>query len=438
MTINRFIAVCLTVAGAALGATSPGATASAATTSTTETFRFPFRPDFNVRVTEYTVDNGDPLASFRFKRLTPIARLGHPQRPVRGAVVLLPPLGNDDGFYLSGTFPTRFFRLSYPTSIAGALVSKGVEVWLYSGRGADIAQGECAADPTGCAVLGSFGLQTIIDDTAVIRAEVSSVAPGRSVVVGGFSAGAIAAKAVIDADPGGYDGLIVWEGSLSASDPVDVAYAAGLCAQLDGLIDAGITYDDQGGPYFRQLASLARLVPNLPIAEVPPPPGPPAPPPPPGIDTVRQLFVLSLVTPAPSINIPRPQVPPNVYTLAAGDPWTGNGTLFNADDRRLFNSIRDGFIDTVALRLPRDFYCALGGDDSFENNLGAFAGHVLRIESGLGFGPLMTTVPAQLSGAASHTVISDPSFGHVDWAVSDQRATVLDQPIDAWLSANLF
>ena len=347
---------------------------------------------------------GNSLNRFYMHRVTKNV----PGPALRGAILLLPPLGS--GFQNYEVSEDN----NYDDSFAGFLANRGFDVWGYSQRVQGIIAGSCESGSIDCSPMADWGLQTIVNDVAFIREQIGLAHPGQKPVVGGLSLGSIASVAVINAAPDDYAGALLIEGTLYDTDPQVRAINQGFCDMFDGLLAQGVYYDGQGLPAFKLVAQLATAAPNAPS---------PLPGFPPGL-TNHQAFVAFMSVPNVSPLTPRPN-----YFFAAGD--VQQDRLFFANDALLRANVAQ-FVDYVAWRTVRDVSCGLAGDRTFTNNLQNFKGAVYVVAGGHGFGTGMLDTAALMT-SASKTINFVEAFGHVDAYFEGSHRQNLDQPILAWL-----
>jgi len=358
--------------------------------------------------TEYTVTDGPgPLDRFKAVRL-----VLHGVTPRHEALLLLPPLGVNHGFYeqtdVLGTVASSF---------AGFFAARRYDVWQYISRMEGIPAGTCEAGLVDCSAFAGWDLQSMVDDVAFVRNLVEAANPGAEVTTGGASLGSILAIAVVNADPGRYAGAILYEGMLFTPDPAVRALNQGHCAQGEALLVAGIFFEGAGSNVIKMLGRQADLAPGglTPIPLFPP------------FLTNRQALVGFFVAPPPG---PVTQPVPG-YFFMAGDPVAGEFE-FASTQRAITNVSR--FVDYTPIPLVRDVSCALAGlDPTHVANLGAFGGRVLGIGGGGGFGPYMPDNLALLTGAADVEFLFEPAFGHIDHFMTPDHRDFLERPILEWL-----
>jgi hypothetical protein len=353
-------------------------------------------------------DGSQPLDSFQVTRL----RRAGSAAPL-GVLVLLPPAGNNFGFYEWDE------QADYQRSFAAFFARRGVEVWGYSPRESALAAGQCGVT-LDCSAAAHWDLATQLGDIDFVRTLVRAARPQAKVAVAGFSLGAINSVATLDAHGSDYAGAIVWEGSPFSSDPAIQAYNAAFCAQLQGAVAAGVLLDEQTGVGLQALAFLSRTDPEGLSAF----PGLPA------GTTNRQAFVGAL-----SVHQPAPVQPRPGYLLAVGDPRAGTFTY--ADPERLYASIDTGFNDVLALASVRDVSCGLAGDARFVDDLHAYEGHVLLVEAGQAFGPIMAELPGLLPRAHVQRLRFD-ALGHLDAYMNPYHRLTAEGPMYLWLVTRVF
>jgi pimeloyl-ACP methyl ester carboxylesterase len=301
--------------------------------------------------TEFTVSAGaHPLDRFKVVRVN----RSH-GGPDRGVILFLPPLGSTFAFYEQrdgdpGGRPG--------SSIAEFFALRGYDVFGVSPRFEGLTAGSCEAGILPCDVLGTWNLQSMVEDVAFAREQIAALHPGAPVALGGASLGSILAIAVADANPAAYDALILWEGMLYSDDPVVTGLNGPYCAALEAQLGAGIVYDGVTSTLFKTASKLAQTAPGgtTPIPLLPP------------FLTNRQALtgVLSVSNPGP-VSMPVPG-----YLQMTGDPVAG--TLRYADlDRVVENVARfNSYIPNV---LVRDVSCSLAGvETSYTDGLGAACG----------------------------------------------------------------
>ncbi|MEW6057467.1 MAG: hypothetical protein AB1540_12715 [Bdellovibrionota bacterium] len=354
--------------------------------------------------------DSNPLNTFKIVRI----REDRQVHTYHGAIILVPGLLNHFGFYeFTSTGDVE-------DSIAGYLADRKFDVWGISPRETLVESGECAT--TDCSVMNTWGLQSLVDDITFIRSQVASVHGSNKPVVGGFSLGAIAALATINAHPNDYKGLLLWEGSLYTTDPAVIQRNAQFCAQMEGALSAGVYYDDQNGPFVKLLAQLAASDPNG-MSPLPPFAG----------LTNRQAFAILFTQ-----NQNAPNFPTDQYVQLNGTALPEVSYKYADETGRIYPSIAQGFADTFPIRTVRDVNCGIAGETTFINNLSAFTGDVLMLKSGRGFGPLMTDLSTLLTSAQIRDDLPANDYGHVERYMHENYVKQLLKPMVKWLKQDVF
>lgn len=358
--------------------------------------------------TEYTVTDGPgPLDRFKAVRLTL-----HGVTPRDEALLLLPPLGVNHGFYEQTDLLD-----AVASSFAGFFAVRGYDVWQYISRMEGIPAGNCEAGLIDCSAFAGWDIQSMVDDVAFVRDLVETENPGATVSAGGASLGSILAIAVANADPGRYDGVILYEGMLFSPDPSVRALNQAYCAQGEALLAGGVFFDGAGSNVVKMLGRQADLAP---VGLTPIPLFPP-------FLTNRQALVGFFAAPPPGpVTLPVPG-----YIFMAGDPVAGEFDF--ASTRRVITNV-SYFVDYTPIPLVRDVSCALAGlDATHVANLGAYGGRVLAIGGGRGFGAFMADNLALFTGAAEVDFLLEPGFGHIDHFMTPEHRDFLERPILRWL-----
>jgi pimeloyl-ACP methyl ester carboxylesterase len=364
----------------------------------------------NLTKTVTTVQVGDnPLNRFLISRVVKDI----PTHALKGAILLLPPLGSGFQNYEVGE------NGDYNNSFVAYFASRNFDVWGYSQRVQGIPAGACQSGAIDCSPMANWGLQTIVDDVAFIRQQIGLVHPGSKPVVGGLSLGSIASLATINAYPNDYAGAMLIEGTIYDEDPAVRAINANFCAFLDNLLANGVFYDGQGAPGFKFLSNLANVAPNAPT---------PLPGFPPGF-TNHQAFVAAMTAPPLSPLGPRP----GFYQLAGS---VAEDRFFFADEALVYANIAQ-FVDYTAYRTLRDLNCGLAGDRTFTGNLASFTGPVIMFAGGRGFGSGMTDT-AQIMTNAQVIMNFNEAYGHVDYVFTTNHLKEVEEPILKWLKHEVF
>lgn len=365
--------------------------------------------DFSRTVT--TIQSGANQLN-RFS-MTRVVKSGLPDVAVKGAVVLLPPLGSGfQNYEATGTG-------DYNDSFVAFFARRNFVIYGYSPRQNDLVAGSCESGAIDCSPMADWGLETIGNDVEYIRQQIALQYPDLKVVIGGLSMGSIAAMAALNEHPNDYAGAILIEGTVHDPDPAVRAANANFCSAAEGMLAAGIYYDGQNAPAFKALNQAALAAPNAPNVF----PGFP-----PGL-TNHQAFVLALSAPPLSPVTPRPG-----YFNVAGN--FVEDRFFYVNEPLLHANIAS-FIDYTPIKALRDLNCGLAGETTFTNNLGNFTGPVIMFAGGHGFGSAMFST-AQLMTSANVTINFKAEYGHVDYMFSNKHQHEVEHPILSWLLQNPF
>jgi len=361
--------------------------------------------------TASTVQVGaDPINRFEMVR---VVRAEIPAEALRGTLLILPPISagfenyevDEDG--------------GYDDSFAAFFADRGYDVWGLSQRTHGLVAGSCESGAVDCTAMGSWGMQTLLDDAGFVRQQIVAIHPGERPAVGGVSLGSIAGVALVDAHPDDYAGAILLEGALYDEDPESRAIAQSFCGLFDSLLSVGVYYDGQQLPGMRMLAQLATIDPEGPS----PVPGFPA-----GF-TNHQVFVGAMSAPGVSPLTPRPG-----YFFLSGDAAQDVFTYANDAFARANMST---FSDYASLRMIRDVDCGLAGERTFTSNLASFRGPVFMNGGGHGFGPAMLDTVALMT-SAQVTVNYVEQFGHMDHIFAFDHRSLTEEPLVAWLRDEVF
>ncbi len=359
---------------------------------------------------EATVQVGsDPLDQFKMVRVFKDL----PGGASRGAILLLPPAGFTFTFYEQRDRPGP---RGAGVSFAELFARRGYDVYGYSPRMEGVVAGCCEAGALDCSGMAAWDIQSIVDDVAFLRQWIELQNPKAGVVVGGLSLGAMSAIASVNAYPGDYDGLIVWEGMLYSEDPAVVGLSSAYCPALQAALDAGILFD---GVNLNVLKSLGQYVQNTPAGLTPIALFPPF-----FSNHLALVAALSVPTDGP-FSQPVPG-----YILAAGS--VADDRMAFADDTRLVDSALRLY-NYLPIAMVRDLHCSLAGlDDRYVADLGDFTGPILALGAGHGYGPYMQDQLDRF-GSSDVTMRYQPDFGHVDHFWSPRHRALLEFPILRWL-----
>lgn len=364
--------------------------------------------DLNKTVTTVQVGS-NALNRFLISRVVK----GVPNQALRGAILLLPPLGSGFQNYEVGE------NDDYNNSFVAFFARRDFDVWGYSQRVQGLVAGSCESGAIDCSAMADWGLQSIVDDVAFVRQQMELVHPGRRPVVGGLSLGSIASIATINAHPGDYAGVILIEGTMYDENLTVRAINANFCAAFDVLLANGVFYDGQGLPGFKLISHLASVDPEglspLPIF-------------PPGF-TNHRAFVATMSAPPLSPTTPRPG-----YFFLAGS--VADDRFFFVNEPLIHSNIAQ-FVDYSAIRTIRDVSCGLAGDQTFTGNLQSFNQPVIVFAGGHGFGTGMIDT-ANLMTSAQVTLNFKEEYGHVDHVFSLNHLREVEHPILNWLLQEAF
>ena len=332
-----------------------------------------------------------------------------PDQPLKGAILLLPPLGSGFQNYEVGE------NGDYNNSFVAFFARRNFVVFGYSPRWQGLTAGSCESGAIDCSPMADWGMQTMPDDVEHIRQQIVSEYPALKIVIGGHSNGSVAAQASINVRPNDYAGAILIDGTVYDTDANVRAINQNFCNMFNGMLAGGVYYDGQSGPGIKLMSQLAQVAPNAPSPIPGFPPG----------STNHQVFVLALTTPAVSPLSPRPG-----YLQFAGNFVEDKFTF--ANESLIYASI-GAFNDYVAIKSIADLSCGLAGDTTFTNNLDDFSGPVIMFVAGHGFGSAMFDT-AQLMTSADVTINFKEQYGHVDYVTSTKHLQQLEHPILTWLT----
>lgn len=324
---------------------------------------------------------------------------------------------------LGGNF--RLFELdddpSLKDSMAAFFARRNFAVYGYSPRASLIPAGACESGQVDCGPIQDWDLQSFLDDLAFIRARIGQDLPGKKVVIGGISLGAINTIAMINRFPEDFDGAIIWEGMLASDDPDVLSLNQGYCAFMENELAEGRFVDGQGLVFFKQVAALAGgdpegISPFAPLFGLPPQ------------TTNHQLFVFTLTEQAPG---PATLPVPN-YVLVNGDFQTDSFAFI--DESRILQDIGN-FSNYIPNRAVRDISCSLAGlETAYTDQLSQYSGKVLAIGGGRGFGAFMQDNLDLLTSADVEFLLTE-DFAHVDhiFLPTPFHRLFVERPILRWL-----
>jgi pimeloyl-ACP methyl ester carboxylesterase len=366
------------------------------------------------KYTVTTVQNGaDSRNQFQMHRLR---KKSVPDQALKNPIILVPALGNNFSSYTVGL---NADGSDFDNSLAATLAKQNTDVYGYSPRASLLAPSACETT-VDCSIAADWGIAAYVDDVEFIRQQVATT-HSTGPAVGGHSLGGIIATALVNQNPTGYRGLLMVDSMLVNGDPaLQIPYQQ-LCAGILAGIGAGQIMDSQ-------LNALAKTLLQLSLAD---PDGPtPVPFFPPGT-TNRQAYIAFLTT--PSVGPPAALFPPGFVTVVGSVPLDG----FTYADEGILATAINRFDAYVPNKVVADIACSLGGDATFTGNLSAFAGAVLVIKAGAGFGDGVAAELALLT-SAEISVVNHADYGHVDPIVSPDRKRLVDRPIARWLRQDVF
>jgi len=316
-------------------------------------------------------------------------RLRKPNGATQGALLLLPPLANPFAFYETDEEGV------YDRSFAAFYAHQGWEVWGYTPRGHQLTTGTCESGAVDCSPMAGWGLGAIVDDALWIRDRIGD-ALGVEPVLGGYSLGAIATIAALDAAPDAWRGAMIVEGGLYTTDPVIRGINQFWCDLFEAQLAGGLVFDGTTAPTIKLIAALAL---NDPDGPTPLPGFPPG-------TTNHQVLVAFLGLPADNPVSPTPDFVRCVGSFADDE-------FFYCDDDRLQAHLGI-FLDYADNRTFRDINCSLAGETTFTDNLGAVTVPVYLLGGALGFGEIDDELES-LFTATTVTRQFFPAYGHADF-----------------------
>lgn len=335
-----------------------------------------------------------------------------PHEAIKGIILLLPHLGG--GFQNYETSDNG----EYDKSFVAFFANRNYDVWGYSQRSQMFSAGSCESGVVDCSIMADWGFQTLVDDTAFVRAQIEIASPGKKTVVGGISMGSAASIMVVNSRPDDYAGMILIDGSVYDENPEVRAITSNYCSMFQNLLASRVYYDGQGLAGLKLINSLAMSDPD----GLSPIPGMPA------GTTNRQAFISVSSTSVVSPTSPRPG-----YFFAAGS--VEEGRLFYSNEAYWHAGI-SSFIDYIPIKTFVDMQCQLAGETTFVNNLHNFKGSAIIFAAGHGFGTSMLDT-ARLMPQAKITMNYASEYGHVDYYFNEYHREVLEEPILKWLRKDI-
>jgi pimeloyl-ACP methyl ester carboxylesterase len=317
------------------------------------------------------------------------------------------------------TFPGEFYEISesgrFAKSAAGELAMAGHDVWLVDQRRTELPPGACESGAADCSVMADWGFDTLSNDGLFALSLVRSQHPGARPVIGGFSAGANTAMALVNRAPHAFSGVFLYEGTFYTEDAEIAAHNDAICSNLEGALAAGSTYD----PSIAVLGLALRGAAADPQGAFPLP-----------------IFPRARPTSSPccSPSAPRlPRAPSFVRVVADFETQS----LVYSDESRL-ELVGPLFDNYGAIAGIRDLACGLSGrDTSHYSNLSAFRGDVLIYVEGTGFGPAMFDTAGLFDRAASVTIDHNPELGEADVYFNVHWKQTFLGPFTRWLRAKI-
>lgn len=333
-------------------------------------------------------------------------RLRRAHGAVKGALLLLAPLGNGFSFFTTDESgdPLRSF--------AAYFALRGWEVWGYSPRATGLVAGSCESGAVDCSSMANWGVAATVADATFIRSRIAAaLPPHRPVLVGGYSLGGMTTIATINAHPNHYDGAFILEGALYAEDPAVLALNQGFCDGLEAQLAAGQIYDGQNLPFIRAAVGLAASDPSGASPFFP------------GLSNHQGMIFLLAVPQA------GPLWPTENFIRCAGD--VGQDRFFYSEESRViaFSSMFNDYVDNLTIR---DISCSLAGERTFTGNLGSFRKPVYLMGGGVGFTEQNHDL-ARILGTNEITFNDIAPFGHADHWFTKHHRLVLEGDLERWL-----
>ena len=364
-------------------------------------------PDPDVTRVEYHISAGTNAIN-RFS-ITHVHSRGC-EKQHKPPVVLLSP------FLLPGSFYEVTESGVYSQSAAGKLAHDGYDVWLVDQRRTALTPGACEQGRADCSVMQDWDFDTLSSDGLLAVSLARALNPGKKPVVGGFSAGANTALALVNRAPHDVSGVFLYEGTFFTEDPAIVSHNQPICAQLNAALDAGTFYDASAQVYSVVLG-LAAADPNglSPIPGFPP-------------NTTNQLAMLYVFSAPP---------PPGALSPTAGfvrciADFSTQQFLYT-NPARLFQ-VGPKFDNYASIAAVRDLACGLSGQDTHHvDNLRAFHGDLLVFVEGTGFGPAMFDTADKFVHARSVTIDHHPELGEADPYFGYAWQSTFYAPFKNWL-----
>jgi pimeloyl-ACP methyl ester carboxylesterase len=323
-----------------------------------------------------------------------------PEHLTQRVLLLVPGLQQHFNMYLDG--------------FAQTIALSGIEVWAITPRTGSLTEA-CDIDPPSCAIAQTWTIDSVVDDVTYARDALETELPGRTVVFGGVSFGAMMAVAVANVDPDSYDGLLMIDGTLYSEDPVINGFNTFWCGMMNDWIASGIYYDGTQGDFALTLQQLAQADPDGPSPIMQ------------GL-TNRQAYVAFFDAPPPS---PLSGAPGGRIFVA--DPASGTPPeAFLYADETLLDYAIPRFLKYVPIVMTRDIDCALAGNSPYVDNLAEFEGAIYAGGGEYGMGGMMADQLALFENADITEAI-DWGYGHMDSYFSKTRFCDLTLPVITWI-----
>lgn len=364
-------------------------------------------PEPSIQRVEYRIVAGpNPLNRFSITHV----------RRKKGPVYDKPPVVLLSPFLLPGSFYEVTETGDYLGSAAGRLAADGYDVWLVDQRRTGVTPGSCEQGTVDCSVMANWDFDTSSNDGLLAVAWAQALHPTMKPVVGGFSAGANAALALVNRAPHAVSGAFLYEGTFHTTDPAIVNHNLPICGQLEASLDAGVVFDP-GAQVYRPVLGLAAADPNgvspFPIF----PPG--------TTNQQAMLYVFSAPPPPGALS------PTSGFVRCIADFTTQEFVYTNP--ARLFQ-VGPKFDNYASLAAMRDLACGLAGlDDRHFDNIGAFRGDVLIFVEGTGFGQAMFDTAALFTRARAVTIEHHPEWGEADPYFHFAWQQAFYTPLKRWL-----
>ena len=290
----------------------------------------------------------------------------HRHGVVKGSIILVPSLVNNFNEYMISE------KHGARDSLALGLASAHYDVYGYSPRTAHLPPHACTDGGFDCSVMKDWNVGTYVQDVEFIRTQVATHGRSLSSAVCRWLPIGVAA---VNANPSGYSGLLLWEGSVYSTNPAVIALSAQNCSNLRAAISAGNYYEE-----------------NLPLA-------------------LKDLAQSGESATISFFGVPQPTVSgtPNWIQLVADPSATALRVCVVSESFRLHHGLQQCGI-TCRYQWHLVF---VAGDRTYTSNLLNFQAPILAIEAGQGFGPYMQDT-INLTSSRRVRIEADQAFGHLD------------------------